>query len=481
MKRKFFTNLLLLLFLNLLVKPFWILGIDRTVQNTVGAGEYGIYFALFNFSLVLNMLLDLGITNFNNRTIARHRQLLPKYLSHLASLKLLLAVFYALCCLLVALLVGYDSRQIHLLWFLMGNQFLISFTYYLRSNISALHLFRTDSLLSVLDRLLMIILCSLLLFTHWLPGGFTINYFVYAQTAAYLLACLITFVILKRYSGPIRLKLNWKMSRVLFKQSFPFALLVLLMSVYNRIDSVLLERLLPDSGTTQAGIYAQAFRLFDAAAMFGLLFAGLLLPIFARMLKQREDVGQLVVFASELILVPVLLVVAAAVYYPVQLIGLLYHQHVLASAVLLKPLMIGFGGVAVSYVFGTLLTANGNLKRLNWLAFFFALFNIVGNVLFIPRMGALAAAHVAMYTQLGVALGQVFICWKLFRFRVNVLLLLKFAGYILFLLLLGRLSLYLNNWGLGLAVLLVFGLVYALAVKLIHLKAIVELLKERTA
>ena len=52
-QKKFVTNLALLLFLNLLIKPFWILGIDREVQNLVGEKEYGLYFALFNLSLVV--------------------------------------------------------------------------------------------------------------------------------------------------------------------------------------------------------------------------------------------------------------------------------------------------------------------------------------------------------------------------------------------------------------------------------------------
>ena len=149
LKRKFFTNLLLLLLLNLLIKPFWVLGIDRTVQNVLGAEEYGMYFALFNFSLVLNIFLDLGITNFNNRAIARNTRLLTKYLSFLVSLKFVLAVVYAVLCLVVAWIVGYDMRQIHLLFFLIFNQFLVSLTAYLRSNISGLHYFRTDGLLSV--------------------------------------------------------------------------------------------------------------------------------------------------------------------------------------------------------------------------------------------------------------------------------------------------------------------------------------------
>jgi len=94
MQRKFITNLALLIFLNLLVKPFWIFGIDRSVQNAVGAGEYGSYFALLNFTFIFNILLDLGITNFNNRNIARHQQLLHKHFSGIVSLRIVLALLY---------------------------------------------------------------------------------------------------------------------------------------------------------------------------------------------------------------------------------------------------------------------------------------------------------------------------------------------------------------------------------------------------
>ena len=78
MKKKFLTNLALLIFLNLLVKPFFIFGIDRSVQNAVGLENYGFYFTIFNFAFLFNILLDAGLTNFNNRNIAQHAQLLNK-------------------------------------------------------------------------------------------------------------------------------------------------------------------------------------------------------------------------------------------------------------------------------------------------------------------------------------------------------------------------------------------------------------------
>ena len=70
MQNRFIKNIIFLLFLNLLVKPFWILGIDREVQNLLGDASYGTYQALFNFSYLFYILLDLGITNFNSRAVS---------------------------------------------------------------------------------------------------------------------------------------------------------------------------------------------------------------------------------------------------------------------------------------------------------------------------------------------------------------------------------------------------------------------------
>ena len=61
MRKTFVTNLLLLLFLNLLVKPFYIFGIDRTVQNVVGTEVYGLYAAMFSLSIIFNIILNIFI------------------------------------------------------------------------------------------------------------------------------------------------------------------------------------------------------------------------------------------------------------------------------------------------------------------------------------------------------------------------------------------------------------------------------------
>ena len=282
MQKKLLSGLFWLLLLNLLIKPFWILGIEVGVQNAVGNEVYGFYFSIFNLAYIFNILLDIGITNFNTRNIAQHPQLIVKHLSGILAVKLMLLVLYLLVTFTVGLLLGYGSRQFYLLAFLCLNQFLNSLILYLRSNFEGLLLFKWDSFISIFDRLLMIVICGALL---WLPGHpqFQIEYFVYAQTGAYLLTAAMAFFVLVSKTGFRRLRFNKPFSLVILKKSLPFALLVLLMASYNRIDPVLLQKLSPAGlGDHNAGIYASAFRLLDALTMVAYLVSVALLPIFSK-------------------------------------------------------------------------------------------------------------------------------------------------------------------------------------------------------
>ncbi|MCK3684007.1 oligosaccharide flippase family protein [Maribellus sp. YY47] len=478
MKRKFVTNLLLLLFLNLLIKPFWIFGIDRTVQNTVGDENYGLYFALFNFSMLLNILLDVGITNYNNRNISRYSFLLPKHLSHIIGLKLMLAFVYALFTLGVAGIIGYNNLQFHLLAFLILNQFLISFTLYLRSNISALQLFRTDSLISVLDRSLMIIICCLLLFTNIFRIEFTINWFVYAQTLAYGLTLLITLLIVLKKSGRIKIQFDPVFFKVFLKKSYPYALLILLMSFYNRIDSVMLERLLPAPiGKEQAGIYAQAFRLLDAVSMFGVLFAGLLLPIFSRMLKQKENVEQMVKLSFTLLIVPAIVIAVSSIYYNSEIMALLYHANTEDSSSILGILMTGFIGIATTYIFGTLLTANGSMKQLNIMAFAGMILNITLNIILIPNYQAQGSAWASLATQLFTGGIQLVLALVIFRLHPGIRYIFQLLLFVGLVLVLATLSKKFDNWMLGYAFLVATSVISAVVLKLFNLKNLYEIIR----
>jgi O-antigen/teichoic acid export membrane protein len=432
MQRKFVTNLALVLFLNLLIKPFWILGIEVAVQNAVGTEQYGFYYAIFNFSFLLNIVLDLGITNFNNKNIAQNNHLLSKHLSSIILLRLLLALIFTVVTIAGGLLIGYTFDMMKMLVTVIFNQVLISFILYLRSNLAGLHLFKTDSIVSVLDRLIMIFLCGILLLNYKSSGHFDIRWFIYSQTVAYVLTAVITLAIVMKKARIRKLHWRWPFFVMILKKSYPYAVLVLLMTFYNRIDGVMLERILPFRvGAHEAGVYASAYRLLDASNMIAFLFSGLLLPIFSRMIKLRQNVEEMVRLAFSLLVIPAIIVAACSYFYAYEIMDLLYKgSHIEDSASVFKVLMCCFIPISSTYIFGTLLTANGNLRQLNFMATGGMILNIVLNFILIPRMTATGAAISSIVTQSFTAIAQIIMAQKAFSFRKNYRLLILIALFV---------------------------------------------------
>ncbi len=478
MKRKFVTNLGLVIFLNILVKPFWIFGIDRTVQNVVGSEIYGFYFSLFSFSLLLNVLLDMGITNFNNRNIARNPEKLSEAFSNIVGLKFLLAVFYALVCLAVGLLMGYQKEHFRLIGMLVLNQFLALFVLYLRSNISGLHYFRTDSLISVLDRTLGIIICGILLWGNVTDRAFRIEWFIFAQTAAYAITAIVAFFIILCRVKYFRFRIDIRKFLSILRESYPFAILILLMFFFFRIDSVLLERLL-DNGKQQVGIYAQSFRILDAAYMFATLFAGLLLPIFSRMLKKKETMEGMVSLSLTLIFFPSLLLASLGIFYSGEIVGLLYNEHVEASSRIFPLLMIAFTGIAISHIFGTLLTANKNLRELNILAGSAVILNLVLNYILIPSHQAYGAAISCMVTQAYMAIGQVVIVFLVLKLKLPIGFISRIIISIPLIMAGGYLAANnIENWYLGIGLQIVWTGIVAFSLRLVRFGDLLRLLPQ---
>jgi len=415
MKKKFFSNLLFLLFLNLLIKPFYIFGIDRTVQNLVGAEDYGIYYALFNFSFLLNILLDLGISQFNNRNISQNQQLASKNFPGIFTLRIVLAFVYIIVTVSVALAVGYKLYELKFLGLLMLNQVFIAFILFFRSNIAGLHFFRTDSIISVLDRLLMIAFCGYLLLHPVYKTEFKIEWFIILQSISYLITAVIAFILLLNHTRFI-LKLKWKPVFYLsiLKQSFPFALLILLMAMYFSIDKVMVERLLPN-GAEQAGIYAQAYRILDALIIIGFLFSNLLFPIFSKMIKNKEPVMEIVRLSNSLLLVPTFIISIFAIVYSYQIIGALYFEHIEQASQIFRLLMFSFIPICSIYIYGTLLTANGDMKFLIITAAVALFINITFNFILIPEFQANGAAIAVLATQGTAAIIQYVAANKKFK------------------------------------------------------------------
>jgi len=438
MRRFFAKNLLFVLAVNLLVKPLWVFVIDRTVQNKVGHASYGIYQALMNLGLVFQILLDFGINNYNSRSLAQNPKMIRLLFPAMLSARLLLSFLYLAIVCIIGLLLGYRGWQVGMLAGVLLIQTANSLLQFIRSNVSGLHRFKADGILSVTDRLLVIIICGFLFIHPATSAGFKIEWFVASQIVSYSIAIIIGLVVLKRISGAklyFSLDINRIMSIV--RQSYPYALLIFLMSVYTRADTILIERLSGANGDEQAGIYAAAYRLLDVGNMFGLMFAGMLLPVFGRLLAEKKTVQPIVQLCVNLLLPVSILVTVTAIYFRVELMYLLYKHTTRESIIVFAWLMLAFPAFSLSNVYSTLLTANGDLRLLNKIAFAGVVVNITLNLVLIPRYHSLGAAFAAFVTQSILALCFVIFAKRQVQLQRNVRWIFSFLFFLALIISLG--------------------------------------------
>jgi O-antigen/teichoic acid export membrane protein len=433
MHRIFFSNLLFSLLLNLLIKPIAIFGIDTQVQNVVGLDNYGLYFSLLSLSLILNILMDLGINNYVIKTVATNQVEAKTQIGSVLVLRLVLFLFYLAFLFGIAFLLGYDSAALKLLFLLGINQLFIVFIAYFRGFFSGLQQYKLDSFFAVFDRIILILTAgSVLLFSTGYK--MTIPLYVGLQTVGYFLTCLLAFIFFKRLVGKIHWKIDLQHFKSVLKKSLPYALLIILMSIYTRIDGVLLHEL-GANGNLQAGIYAKGFRLLDALYMFGMIFAGLLFPMFSNVLHDSmEKVRELVVLSANFLMSGVLVVVFIIILHAESIFQILYTSDARIDAQSIDPfywLMLSFIGISMNFVFGTLLTAHGNLKELNIISAIGVLINVSLNVFLIPKYGASGAGFTAFVTQMIMALTQFILCIRLFKLHIGIEHLFKWMGYVI--------------------------------------------------
>lgn len=480
MKRKFFENLIFFLVLNLLIKPIYIFGIDRIVQNTVGAEVYGSYFPLLNVVLILQIFLDLGIDNFIRREVAQNQKKVTELLSGLLVVKFVLILLFVVVLSSVGIPLLKTPEEKRLLFLLLINQSLASLILFIRSNLGGLHYFKLEGIISVLDRTFMILFCGALLINPVTKANFKIEWFVLTQTLAYTTSLIVSIIISSKKVGAV--KLNFRIVRFMpvLRKLIPYTFLVLTMAIYYRIDSIFLRFFIPN-GQEQAGIYAQSFRILDFISNYAFIFALILLPVFSNLISLGKRVDDLLKSATLFLIIPVVSIISAVIFYRDEVFNLLYKEHVTISADTFAILSVSFIGVAISYTFGALLTANENLKELILMGLIAMTLSVVLNILLIPRFQVLGAAISNGSSQFFTVIFHIVVAKKRLNIPVNKILVLKNIAFVIFITVNGLFFRFLNiPWLVSITMIIAINIAFAFVIRLFKPSIIYQLLEFKT-
>ena len=299
MLKKYLSDIAFMQVLNLLIKPIWILLIDAAVQEALPQEVYGNYFALFNFSLLFFIVLDLGLNSFNITEVAQDNSKIGLLTGSIIGLKIILALAYVLIILGVGAVLGYTSQEFGLLLILGAIQILTSLSQFFRSIVSSLQRFRVDGIFMVLDRILVILFVAILLWSEIPDFELTIHRFAYAQVLSLSLVLVSLLFFLRGYLSQVRISFSLASILPILKKSWPFAMLVSLMGLYTYIDGVMIKSLVGDA---EVGVYALGYRFYFALLMFAQVFSGVLLPLFTKNIADSALIRSISGYTARLLL-----------------------------------------------------------------------------------------------------------------------------------------------------------------------------------
>lgn len=391
---QFFKSLSWLLVLNLLIKPAWIFAIDRQVQNRVGPEVYGSYFALFNFTYVLLFIADAGLSNMLQQRFAAGESLNVR---QLLTLKAALLFLYALACCGLATLWGVS--QWRTLGLLIATQSLTSLYVFLRSLLTANQLFKTDAFFSVLDKSLLLLFCIGPVYGFFFR--ISIPTFLQLQVLSLSIAVVSVGIVLLRKKVFTPGEKHSLRSIALL--TAPFVFIILLMSAHNRLDAFLLERLHPQ-GALQAGIYAMAYRLLDAANMVGYLTASFLVPFLSRNQNDRVVFQKVLLLSRHGLLLLSVVAVAFVVMFAPWLLRLLYHTTSAYHVTVLRLCLAALPAYFLIHLYGSALSATAQFSLFIRILFAAVLVNVLLNLLLAPSFGAAGCCTAALVSQYGCGL-----------------------------------------------------------------------------
>lgn len=385
---RFFGSLSLAVLLNLLVKPGWVI-LENLVQDRLGHAAFGLIAALSSLTVVAITLADLGLTQSGIQRTAAEPDFFAEHFPAMHTLRGLLNAVALAALLVLGWVLGYRGAQLALLAGIGGALLLTQYGLFLRGVFQGQQHFRTDAVLSVLEKL---VLLGAVLALVAVPGALSLKTYVGARVAAAAFTIVLLYGLLRRFFGPVRARLSRPAARGLLRQSLPFALITVLYGLNERVDMLMLERL---ASPREAGYYAGAYRWMDAAMMYAWTVLPLFFARFAQATARPTELRELLGLGQRVVALPLLFVVAFVLFRGEILFWQFSHStgpEVARMSWCLKLLFLNVLVHAFFAIYSTLLTSTGHERAVSAVVAGSLLLNVGLNLWLMPRYGALAAA-----------------------------------------------------------------------------------------
>ena len=382
--------------------------------NYLGPEGFGNYMYVIALAVIFGAFADWGTATIGAREAAKERRKESRALANIFLVRLALSIVAGLMMALAAMVIPLQTTNPLVVRkaIMLGSLILVLNT--IRASI--LVIFQTKLQLqkqSVVDMTIsiLILLISFLLVRQ--QSG--LIPLISAIVLANLVGIVIGFFLAMR-----TIKFDWRLDkqfiRRLLVESFPMGAILLIFTIDNKIDTVMLGSI---KGSGAVGIYAVAYRIYDVLVLGAAYFMIALLPILSRhsnLAKWRNKLRKIYQKSFDFLFLMGLIVVAGVWLFAPLAVKIITQRRLAEfsdSILVLRILGFALFLAYLNHLTGYTIVALGKQRRYFFIALGALVFNVIANALVIPQYSYYGAAVVTIFTE-----SLVLIITSIFIFRL---------------------------------------------------------------
>ncbi len=359
----------------------------------LGVTDYGIVSFAISFTGLIGIVMDLGMTTYITREIAKNKDLLFRYMNNIFIFKLILSTILFFISGLILYILGYSHLTIIVTLIFTIEIIIMSITTFLNGIFQAFEQLKYQAIGSILNSGFLLLGILITIFFNLGVISIAISY-----TIAYLIFFIYVFLkYIKKFNFP-RFELDLKFIKKVLIDSLPFGLTNFFYTIYFSIDIVMLFYL---SGDYATGLYKSAYNIINVFTTFFVVYQSVVFPVMSKFFKESQDLIKVSYELSVKYLLLIIIPLSVGVfYYARPLVDLIYrNQYSLAST----PVQILIWTVLFLFINGTasvLLNAIDKEKTVTKIYIIAAAFNVCLNMVLIPAYSYDGAAIATVLSEI---------------------------------------------------------------------------------
>ncbi len=362
------------------------------IARYLGPEDYGSYAFAISFVTLFLVLADFGMRPLLVREVARNNQLAEKYLANFLTLKIWLT-FLLFGAVALALWIYGTPLNLFILTMVAAVEIGVnSFSEIFRGVFQAFERMKFETTSRILNKFLILVGTIAVI----VLGLRTLSIMLVLLIAG-IVTAVYTVIVCRKYFVKIKLAFDKVFIKEALKQSLLFAVTNIFISIYFKIDSVMLEKM---RSVTEVGYYNTAYELVFAFMFVPTVFSAAVYPVLSRFFKDSPGKIQALVarFTKYYSLTAMALVVFLMLLGG-PLIKLFFGIQYEPSIILFQQLVVVLVFVFLNYLGGTLLNASNKQIVSTIASGVCAGVNIGLNLWLIPAYGASGAAVATIITE----------------------------------------------------------------------------------